>query len=257
MLAAARREDFRSFLINDVAFLEALVARNGGDAAKSRAILAPVRENLAKEVADNPGQSRGWSSLARADAYLGRADDALREAEKATELVPTSRDAVVGPRRITQLAEVCSSVAIVSAIELLAKVSQVPFGPSYGELLMPFWDELRDDRRSRKFGRRRKRLASRVAKRDVQRQAQDRRAGSDAQLIAFRMNANAIAPAIRKHEQITNHRHISDRCHRPPRRLQHAYRNGRRRRRWHGRNRRRASGRGGRRSHWCCSGGHR
>jgi hypothetical protein len=33
------------------------------------------------------------------------------------------------------------------AIELLAKVSQVPFGPSYGDLLMPFWDELRDDRR--------------------------------------------------------------------------------------------------------------
>jgi hypothetical protein len=95
-----------------------------------------------------PKDSSLLSRLATIDAYLGCKEEALRESEKAVELKPISRDAVAGPGRVTALAKVCMVIGDSErAIQLLSEVAKIPYGPSYGNLLTPWWDDLRGDPR--------------------------------------------------------------------------------------------------------------
>jgi hypothetical protein len=49
---------------------------------------------------------------------------------------------------MTALAEICMVTGNHDrAIQLLSEVAKVPYGPSYGELLGPWWDDLRGDSR--------------------------------------------------------------------------------------------------------------
>ena len=71
------------------------------------------------------------------------------EPKRACELVSLSRDGIDGPRHVAELAAVPAILGEKdAALELLAKVSAIPAGPSYGELrLSPAWDSLREDPR--------------------------------------------------------------------------------------------------------------
>jgi hypothetical protein len=83
------------------------------------------------------------------DAALGRKADAIREGQKACELLPVSKDTVDGPSNVTHLAMVYAWVGEKDrALEELARSAELPCGITYGELkLMPQWDSLRGDPR--------------------------------------------------------------------------------------------------------------
>ena len=87
--------------------------------------------------------------LSRIDAALGRTEDAIREAQRASELLPVLKDAIYGPTFVTNLAAVCAAIGDKDrALEQLAISARLPGGIHYGELkLDPAWDPLRDDRR--------------------------------------------------------------------------------------------------------------
>ena len=91
--------------------------------------------------------------LAQIDAALGRKEDALREGTRAIELLPVAKDALLGDALLNRLASIYAQVGETSrAFELLEKVSQIPFGVTYGSLkLDEIWDPLRGDARFEKI----------------------------------------------------------------------------------------------------------
>jgi tetratricopeptide (TPR) repeat protein len=152
LFASLNRENVRGFLTTDLAILEAFVARKRGEEERARSIIERAREAKSKEVAEHPNENTPLSELAELDACLGRKEDAVREAERAVELRPISRDAVAGPEFVYSLAKVCATTGDHDrAIQLLGEVASIPAGPSYGQLLMPTWDELRGDPRFEKI----------------------------------------------------------------------------------------------------------
>jgi TolB-like protein/Tfp pilus assembly protein PilF len=132
----------------EISFMEAVAARKQGDIAKAQSILTAMRERAATDLRNRPEDFSSLCRLGKIDAYLGRKKEALREGETAVELKPLSRDAVAGPAAMTTLAEICMATGDRDrAIQLLSEIATVPYGPSYGELLGPLWDDLRGDRR--------------------------------------------------------------------------------------------------------------
>ena len=92
-------------------------------------------------------------ALAQLDAGLGRKEEAIREAQRAVELVPIARDAIFGPELMLHLASVYAWTGEYRlAIEKLEIIAKIPAGPSYGELRFdPTWDSLRGDPRFEKL----------------------------------------------------------------------------------------------------------
>ena len=89
------------------------------------------------------------SLLGMFDAALGRKQEAIEEAKRAVDMVPTSRDAEKGPGLVTNLAIVYEWLQETEAAfrELSISVN-TPGGVCYGELACdPFWDLLRKDPR--------------------------------------------------------------------------------------------------------------
>jgi len=84
-----------------------------------------------------------------ADAGLGLKENALREAMRAIELCPVSRDAVDGPFYETMLALVYAWTGEHdAALTQLEQIVRLPRGPDYGELRFdPLLDEIRTDPR--------------------------------------------------------------------------------------------------------------
>jgi predicted Zn-dependent protease len=152
LLATMKKEDLIPEIRVDISFMEALGARKQGDVAKAKSIVSAVRESVQADLRNMPDDVFSLSSLAKIDAYLGRKEDALRESEKAVELKPISRDAVAGPGQVAALAEVCMVGGDRDrATRMLSEVATIPYGPSYGELLTPWWDDLRGDPRFEKI----------------------------------------------------------------------------------------------------------
>jgi hypothetical protein len=91
--------------------------------------------------------------LALIDAELGEKEKAIQEGRTACDMLPLAKDAVVGVALITNLASIYALTGEKDfALEQLAIVSKLPYGPSYGELrLDPEWDSLRGDARFEKI----------------------------------------------------------------------------------------------------------
>ena len=139
---------------SEIAFAvwEAMIARRQGDLARSNSILLPFREVRAKMLAEAPTDTGYLADLSLLDAYLGRKEEAVGEAEKAVQLRPIPQNAVAGAEALTNLAHICALTGDPNrAIQLLEQVAAIPFGPSYGDLLMPDWDDLRADPRFEKI----------------------------------------------------------------------------------------------------------
>ena len=126
-----------------------LAARTFGHDTQAKAAFAAARAVEARAISAQPGYAPAWSRLSLIDAALGRKEDAIREAEKACDLLPVSKDAVDGPSYVTHLAMVCAWVGEKDrALQELARSAGLPGGITYGELkLMPQWDSLRKDPR--------------------------------------------------------------------------------------------------------------
>ena len=87
-------------------YWEGLFARFEGDAARAQAAFAAAREELARAVIDQPGEAMRLSFLGVIDAGLGHKADAIVEGQRACALLPISKDAVLGPDVLTNLAQI-------------------------------------------------------------------------------------------------------------------------------------------------------
>jgi hypothetical protein len=88
-----------------------------------------------------------------AEAALGRKDEAIREGRRALELLPVTKDAIIGPKLVQYLSLIYAWTGEKDrALEQLAVAARIPGYLSYGELrLHPYWDPLRGDPRFEKI----------------------------------------------------------------------------------------------------------
>jgi Flp pilus assembly protein TadD len=75
-----------------------------GQPERARASYDSARILLEEEVKERPDDHRIRSSLGIVYAALGRKEDAIREGKLGVELFPVSKDAILGPFRIENLA---------------------------------------------------------------------------------------------------------------------------------------------------------
>ena len=134
-------------------WIEGIIARGLGDKAKANAAFLAARKRAAAAVGQRPDDARALIVLGQIDAALGRKDDAIREGERATQLLPISKDAVNGANVVERLARIYAQVADTNrALDFLEKATKLPNGPTYGSLkLEDDWDRLRGDPRFEKI----------------------------------------------------------------------------------------------------------
>ncbi|NIM15542.1 MAG: protein kinase [Candidatus Aminicenantes bacterium] len=111
----------------------------------ARTSFESARFLLEKEMKKLPDDPRIRSSLGIVYAALGRKEDAIREGNHAVELYPVSKDAVVGPHRVEDLAHIYVILgAYDTAINKLDYLLSIPYWVSVSYLqLDPKWDPLR------------------------------------------------------------------------------------------------------------------
>jgi len=129
--------------------LEIWLAQVQGDCPWMCADFTTAREDLYRKVEEYPKDSALLSVLGLIDAALGRAEEAIKEAKYAVEMLPICEDAWEGPCLVYNLAIVYALTNEPSlAFEQLAILVETPGGIAYGELrLDPAWDPLREDPR--------------------------------------------------------------------------------------------------------------
>ena len=112
-----------------------------------------ARDQLKQKAEAQPDDPGLMSVLGLIDAALGRKQEAIREARRATEMLPISKDAVEGPPLVSKLALVyaCTNEPDLAFQELTIS-AKIPAGLHYGELkLDAAWDPLRKDPRFEKL----------------------------------------------------------------------------------------------------------
>ncbi len=134
----------------------AFVQQLAGDTAGAKVSAQQAREKL-ETLCKNDSANPGWAvMLSRAYATLGQKAEALREAERARMLLPSAKDAMVGPYYEENLARIQARFGENDpAIAALKHLLTVPHGyvPITPALLRldPKWDPLRNDRRFEKI----------------------------------------------------------------------------------------------------------
>jgi serine/threonine-protein kinase len=131
------------------AWSEGVVARMRGDVSAARVSFSKARDEVNKTVRDQPDNGLALCALGTIDAALGNKKDAIREGERAVELVPVTKGWSDGSFFVQYLA---ASYAWAgkkdAAFEQLNTATEIPGYLSYGQLrLDPIWDPLRDDPR--------------------------------------------------------------------------------------------------------------
>jgi serine/threonine-protein kinase len=129
---------------------EGLVARLRGDEPAARAAFTDARNELEQMVRDQPDYAAALCALGVVDAALGSKEDAIREGERAVELMPAEKNALDGAVLIQYLAVIYAWTGDKDrAIERLREATRLPGSHvTYGDLhLNPLWDPLRADPR--------------------------------------------------------------------------------------------------------------
>src|SRR5437868_6765134 len=135
------------------AWCEGLVAQMRGDARTAGAAFTSARTEAVKFVAEQPGYAEALCVLGMADAALGHKEDAIREGRRAVELLPVTKDAIIGAQLVRNLAIIYAWTGEKDlAFEQLTIAAQIPGYLSYGQLrLHPYFDSLRGDPRFEKI----------------------------------------------------------------------------------------------------------
>jgi TolB-like protein/class 3 adenylate cyclase/Tfp pilus assembly protein PilF len=130
-----------------------VVAQARGDKVAAHAAFTNMRAEAAKMVAEQPNYAAALCVLGVADAALGNKEDAIRQSRRAVELLPVTKDAIVGERLVLYLALVYAWTGEKDlALEQLSVAARIPGRLSYGYLrLHPYWDSLRGDPRFEKI----------------------------------------------------------------------------------------------------------
>ena len=132
-----------------VAFWKGVVARMKGDSVAAQSAFLTARKEMEPIVRDQPNYASGLCTLALIDAGLGRKQEAIDEARRASELLPITKDSINGVHMMEFLAVVYAWTGEKDqAIEQLRATLHYPSVLSYGQLkLHPNWDSLRGDPR--------------------------------------------------------------------------------------------------------------
>ena len=106
---------------------------------------------MERVVQERPEYGPPLCVLGMIHAMLGQKEDAIREGQRAVELLPIGQDAINGSHLIMNLAIIYASIGQKDqAIEQLTALFSKPGDGNYGDLrLNPFWDPLRAIRASR------------------------------------------------------------------------------------------------------------
>jgi serine/threonine-protein kinase len=138
-------------VVEPVEFYKACIAVAQADFEQAHALLEQVRPLHETGVRDHPGDPKFHAALGRLYALLGRKEDAIREARRAVELCPESKDAVSAPLYAADLAFVyAQSGEIEQAVALLARLLTTPGAEriTLAHLRLSWeWDPLRQDPR--------------------------------------------------------------------------------------------------------------
>jgi TolB-like protein/tRNA A-37 threonylcarbamoyl transferase component Bud32/Tfp pilus assembly protein PilF len=129
---------------------EGLAAYFRGDGAAATAAFTHARKEIERTVRDQPDYAAALCALGVVDAALGNKEAAIREGERAVELMPAKKGAIDGAMLTQYLAVIYAWTDEKDrAIERLAEAAKLPGSQvSYGHLrLHPFWDPLRGDPR--------------------------------------------------------------------------------------------------------------
>jgi TolB-like protein/Flp pilus assembly protein TadD len=120
-----------------------------GDQVGARRAFLKARDLLERYAKQSPEDAKIHVQLAKVLAWLGEKDAALAEAQRASELVPESKDAFGGPEIAAEVAEVYARVGDNDrAIEILDGLLSRPSSVSVALLrVSPVWDVLRGDPR--------------------------------------------------------------------------------------------------------------
>jgi len=129
---------------------EGIAALVHGDESAARAAFENARKQLAEEVNNQPDYAAALCALGVVDAVLGNKEAAIREGERAVELIPISRSAIEGATLVRYMAVIYAWTGEKDrAIQRLAETTYLPGSHiSYGYLrLHTLWDPLRGDPR--------------------------------------------------------------------------------------------------------------
>jgi TolB-like protein/Tfp pilus assembly protein PilF len=141
-------------------YLQGCIDLVRNDNARAQIDFAAARPVLEKTVADSPQDAPRHAQLGLLYAFLGRKEDALREAHRATELLPISRDviegAVVQAFQALVFARTGETDKAVSEVERLLTT---PFAVDYADEAITLsdlrtrweWDPLRNNPRFQKI----------------------------------------------------------------------------------------------------------
>jgi serine/threonine-protein kinase len=123
------------------------------DQTAARAAFINARKELEKMVRDQPDYAAALCALGVIDAALGNKEDAIREGQRAVELMPVSKNAIEGPLLIKYLALTYAWTGEKDrALKQLEQAAKLPSYLSYGQLrLHPIWEPLRGDPRFEKI----------------------------------------------------------------------------------------------------------
>ncbi len=124
-----------------------------GDQVKAHAAYEAARPAIERTLAERPLDA-GWHAVA-AELYagLGRKADAIREAKRATEIIPESTDKAMGAGMQENLANIYLQLGELDwAMPILAHSLQTPCGAYVNDLrFAPFYDKVRGDPRFQKL----------------------------------------------------------------------------------------------------------
>ena len=128
-------------------WIEGLIARQRNDLDGARSSFIAARAEVAGIVQGEPDSAEAWSALGMIDAALGDKENAAAEGRRAVELLPSSKDAIVGSLLLQNLATIYAWTGQkAEALAELRKVVSRPCYLSYGQLLLyPLWAPLRDE----------------------------------------------------------------------------------------------------------------
>ncbi|PYK32365.1 MAG: hypothetical protein DME57_00035 [Verrucomicrobia bacterium] len=132
---------------------DGVLARSRGDADHARAAFTAARAEVEQIVQQQPGNAPALCVLGLIEAGLGNKKSAIREAKRAAELLPVTKDSIDGARVLKYLALTYAWTGKTdAAFAELENATRLPGYLNYGELkLDPIWDPIRNDPRFQKI----------------------------------------------------------------------------------------------------------